>query len=219
MFSDRSLVLILAFVLPGAAGSAHAQSFLPDEAGRRPGDAAHALLIDRSDVESIPQLVDSLLQALSKLSSYGKPATTPRVSKVSRAEIERTVCDGPCAVKAWYMPGEGIFLDDSLTPETNLVHRSILFHELVHFVQDVNGEADSMDACHRWLHREREAYELQNQYLARIGDNGSYMQMAGNQSWLASNRHVCRAWDGPADADSSRSPQGFREADERESRQ
>jgi hypothetical protein len=151
-------------------------------------------LLDRSQVDSMPGLVDSLLDTIAKLSNYRKPDVTPRVSKVSRAEIERTICSGPCPVKAWHVPGEGIFLDDSLTPETDLVHRSILLHELVHFLQELNAEGASMDECDRWLHREREAYQLQNQYLALIGNSSSYHLMLANQSWIASNRNTCEAW-------------------------
>lgn len=151
-------------------------------------------LIDRSQIDSMPDLVDSLLDTIAKLSNYRKPNVTPRVSKVSRAEIERTLCSGPCSVKGWHVPGEGIFLDDSLTPETDLVHRSILLHELVHFLQDINAEGASMDECDRWLHREREAYRLQNQYLALVGNSGSYQTMLANQSWIASNRNTCQAW-------------------------
>jgi hypothetical protein len=213
MFFRASLFLVLSSGLLAIAGSVHAQSLLADEpagtGGYSQSSHAESSVIDRSEVESMVELVDSLLEAIGRLSSYDRPGTAPRISRISRAEIERTLCGGPCAVKAWYLPGEGIFLDDSLAPETNLVHRSILFHELVHFVQDVNGEADSMDPCHRWLHREREAYDLQNQYLARIGDKSSYMLMLSNQSWLAGNRHVCSALDRPAEADSG--PQVFRD--------
>jgi hypothetical protein len=147
-------------------------------------------LIDRNEIDSMPELVDSLLDTIVRLSSYAKPADRPAVHKVSRAEIESTICRGPCAVKAWHMPGEGIFLDDSLTPESDLVDRSILLHELVHFLQELNGEGTPADECARWLHREREAYELQNQYLALVG-TGSYHMMVANQSWIVSTRNTC----------------------------
>jgi hypothetical protein len=151
-------------------------------------------LMDRNQIDSMPELVDSLLDTIARMSNYRKPNATPRVSKVSRAEIERTICSGPCPVKAWHLPEAGIFIDDSLTPETNLVHRSILLHELVHFLQEVNGEYASMDECGRWLEREREAYWLQNQYLALIGNSSSYHMMIANQSWIASNRTTCEVW-------------------------
>jgi hypothetical protein len=151
-------------------------------------------MIDRSEIESMPELVDSLLDTIARMSNYRKPDIAPRVSKVSRAEIERTVCRGACPVKAYHLPEGGIFLDDNLNPETDLVHRSILLHELVHFLQEVNGQYASMDECGRWLEREREAYWLQNQYLSLIGDSSSYRMMFANQSWIAANRTTCDVW-------------------------
>jgi hypothetical protein len=220
MLSHGLRLFGLALGLLGAAGPAHAQSVSPDEGAHNPGatvgyghesDAVTTnALIDRGDIESMPQLVDSLLQTIIGLTHYRKPGATLRVTKVSRAQIERTICNEPCAVKAWYLPEEGIFLDESLTPETNLIHRSILFHELVHWVQDVNGEAASLDPCHRWLQREQQAYELQYRYLALIGDNSNFMQMVGNQSSLITSRTVCRGWNHPAEADQPR--QVFRSA-------
>jgi hypothetical protein len=151
-------------------------------------------LMDRNQIDSMPEMVSSLLDTITRMSDYQKPNVAPRVSKVSRAEIERTICSGPCPVKAWHLPETGIFIDDSLTPETNLVHRSILLHELVHFLQELNGEGAGMDECSRWLHREREAYWLQNQYLSLIGNGSSYHMMVANQSWIASNRTTCEGW-------------------------
>ena len=140
------------------------------------------------------KLMDSLLDAIARLSTYEKPATMPPVSRVRRAEIERTICRGPCSVKAWYLPAEGIFLDAELAPETSAIDRSILLHELVHFVQDLNGEGADLDACERWLHREREAYALQNRYLMLLNDRDSYRLMIGNQTWVATHRNRCRSW-------------------------
>jgi len=151
-------------------------------------------LIDRGRIDSLPELADSLLDTIARMSNYPKPDGAPHISKVSRAEIERTICSGPCPVKAWYLPEGGIYIDDSLTPETDLVHRSILLHELVHFLQDVNGEGASMDGCGRWLRREREAFWLQNQYLALVGNSSSYQMMLANQSWVAASRTTCEVW-------------------------
>ena len=74
-----------------------------------------------------------------------------------------------CAIKAWYKPGEGIFLDESLQPETNTFDRSILLHELVHYFQDSSGYYRDASPCDRWLQRELDAYDVQNRYLGAIG--------------------------------------------------
>jgi len=206
MFSARPLCFAIAVAVSGAGGSlpAAADTFpngrLPGatpvtvgytaESDRRAGFAA----VDFNEISSMAELMDSLLGAIARLSAYEKPATMPQVTRVSRAEIERTICHGPCSVKAWYLPEEGIFLDAELAPETSLIDRSILLHELVHFLQDLNGEGAELTACERWLHREREAYALQNQYLARVNDHASYRLMIGNQTWVAAHHNRCRSW-------------------------
>lgn len=207
MFSNGLRVFAAAVGLAGSCTLVNADPNLPgDGAAQAPKAGMYTTsvassdssrlyrLVDRSQIDSMPDLVDSLFDTIAKLSDYSKPDSRPRVIKVSRAEIERTICSGPCPIKAWHVPGEGIFLDESLRPETDLVHRSILFHELVHFLQDINAEGASMDECERWLYREREAYQLQNQYLALVGNGSSYHMMLANQSWISSNRTACEAW-------------------------
>jgi len=217
MFSDGLVALGLACGLLGAAGAKCAQSDSPDDPvhistdySQHAQSAATNVFFDRSDVESMPQLIDSLVDAITRLSSFRKPATMPHITRVSRAEIERSICSGPCMVKAWYVPDEGVFFDESLTPETNLIHRSILLHELVHFVQEANGEAEGLDPCHRWVQREQQAYELQARYLALIGDDSGLGQRVSTQSSLVASRTVCRGFDHPANA-SEQSPQIFTE--------
>ena len=207
MYSYRLVAVAVACGLLGAARAACAQSSSPDDTqaptagyGQSVHSAASRVVIDQGDIESMPQLVDSLLDAITQLSSFRKPATIPHVTRVSREEIERTICDGPCMVKAWYLPDEGVFFDETLRPETNLIHRSILLHELVHFVQEENGEAANLDPCRRWVQREQQAYELQAQYLAVIGDDSGFMQKVSAQSSLVGARTVCRGWNRPADA-------------------
>ena len=73
------------------------------------------------------------------------------------------------AARAFYRPGEGIYLDDSLKPEANLFDRSILLHELVHYVQDMSGERADVKPCLRWYQREQEAYAIQKVFLGMTG--------------------------------------------------
>ena len=206
MFSNVFRLLAAATTLAGSWTVVHADPLVPsDSASSAPNAGMYASvqapqsarlyrLIDRREIDTMPDLVDSLLNTISGMSDYAKPSTTPLVTKVSRGEIERTICSGPCPVKAWHMPGEGIFMDDRLTPEIDLVHRSILLHELVHYLQEINGAGASMDECDRWLYREREAYRLQNQYLGLVGNSTSYHLMVANESWIASNRNTCEIW-------------------------
>jgi len=124
---------------------------------------------DTSPAENLDQVVKQLTLAIDRLARYHVPRDPPRIYRIPHAELENYVCGTHCAIRAWYKPGDGIFLDESLKPETNLFHRSILLHEMVHYFQDAAGEYGKMSDCDRWFHRELDAYTVQNRYLGVIG--------------------------------------------------
>jgi hypothetical protein len=133
--------------------------------------ARSVAFLDRTRFESMGELVDSLLSLIPKLTQYRKPDSRPLILRVTRAQIEEKMCGGQtCAMRAWYIPDEGIYLEDNLHPETDLFDRSVLFHELVHYLQELNAEGAALDACNRWYQREIQAYGLQNHYLALTGN-------------------------------------------------
>jgi len=151
-----------------------------------PGAAgSHERLLDRGQFESMTEVVDSLLRLMPALTQYHKPASQPRVFRVTRAQIEKEMCGGrACTMRAWYLPDEGIYLEDNLHPETDLFDRSVLFHELVHYLQELNPEDAALDMCNRWFQREIQAYGLQNQYLA----------LSGNAARVTHPGYPCRDW-------------------------
>jgi len=128
---------------------------------------AHAF--DTGPSGSLDQVVKQLTVAINRLSHHRPPKAAPTIHRISHAELESYVCETNCAIKAWYKPGEGIFLDESLQPETNTFDRSILLHELVHYFQDSSGYYRDASPCDRWLQRELDAYDVQNRYLGAIG--------------------------------------------------
>ena len=128
---------------------------------------------------NMEKLLHQLMAVADRLSRFKIHKDLPNVYRVPHSELENYVCGTHCAIKAWYKPGDGIFLDDSLNPETSVFDRSILLHEMVHFLQDRAGEYDSMDACNRWFHREVDAYNVQNRYLGVIG-HPSRVAFTGN---------------------------------------
>jgi hypothetical protein len=129
----------------------------------------HERGFDTAPAENLDQVVRTLTRAIDRLARYKVQKSAPAIFRIPHAELERYVCGANCSIQAWYKPGDGIYLDESLKPETNLFHRSILLHEMVHFFQDMAGEYGSMDACNRWFHRELDAYTIQNRYLGVIG--------------------------------------------------
>jgi hypothetical protein len=174
-----SLVIALS-VLSGAVCVSNAAGQDAAEAAQPPLHAAYQegvpvarslAFLDRTSFDSMDELVDSLLNLMPTLTRYRKPDSQPPIQRVTRAQIEESMCGGrACAMRAWYIPDEGIYLEDSLHPETDLFDRSVLFHELIHYLQDLNANGDGLDACNRWYQREIEAYGLQNHYLALLGN-------------------------------------------------
>ena len=118
-----------------------------------------------ADVLSAAELMPALVSALDQLSKYHRPAALPEVIRVPHERIEALVCKAKCGALAAYRPGEGIYLDQRLKPETQLFDRSILLHELVHYLQDMSDELGNMRPCQRWYQREQEAYAIQKVFL------------------------------------------------------
>jgi len=114
-------------------------------------------------------LLPELLKAIDRLSKYTVPDEAPPVHRVPHKTIEQFTCGTECAALAVYRSGEGIYLDEALEPETNIFARSVLLHELVHFVQDTSNELADARPCERWYRREQEAYALQKVFLMLVG--------------------------------------------------
>jgi hypothetical protein len=116
---------------------------------------------------AMQDLLPALMEAIDRLSKYTVPDSVPPVHRVPHAKIEDLVCGGKkCAALAAYAAGEGIYIDDALEPETDVFARSVLLHELVHYVQDVSNELVGADPCQRWSRREQQAYAIQMRFLS-----------------------------------------------------
>lgn len=126
---------------------------------------------DAARFDSLDELTRHLIRSASTISKYRMPEALPMVTRIERSELERRGCPehAPhCQVSALYEPARGIMIAADLKPETNLFHRSILLHELVHYLQDVSQELATASPCDRWYQREIEAYTLQNRFLSSI---------------------------------------------------
>lgn len=155
---------------------------------------------DPSPEPDLGKVMRQLLLVVDRLTRYRvKGAAMPNVYRVPHAELENYVCGTHCSIKAWYRPGDGIYLDESLKPETSVFDRSILLHELAHFLQDRAGEYASMDDCNRWFHRELDAYNVQNRYLGVMGHPSRVAftgDNCGNQKVVAPASPPSQAYDG-----------------------
>ena len=117
--------------------------------------------------DTLRQLVADLIVAASALSGYLAPADSPNVVLVPHEVLEEKACGQPCRVYGWSPPGATIYLDSRLDLAGNLFARSILVHELTHYLQQESGKYSTHRSCREWVEREREAYLVQFRWLAR----------------------------------------------------
>ena len=125
------------------------------------------------------KLLAVLLSWTVHLSSYPHPGETPEIIFKPHPFFVDTACNGneKCDVVAWYNNEGIIFMDNRLEGNTDAFTRSVVVHELVHYLQDISGKHGEMD-CDLYAKREREAYSVQKQYLNTIA--GKFVAMYMN---------------------------------------
>ena len=127
------------------------------------------------EIGTIKALIVGLLAWLNMHTGYAVPVKEPVIAFVPHSALEQMACRGPCPVLGFYADENVVYLEDRLNLETNVCARSILLHELVHYLQDRTDRfADEEDPAVRWQLREMEAYRIQNYYLAMHGKRLAY---------------------------------------------
>jgi hypothetical protein len=130
------------------------------------------------EAAEVSSLVAELFVTIKLLSGYPVPDRMPQVRSVPLATMQEMICKGPCAVKAFYTPEKGVFVDEKLDVANDIYSRSILLHELVHHLQHESGKFEALDTpWHRWQAKEVEAYEIQHKYLKRMRVTRSFIAL------------------------------------------
>ena len=115
-----------------------------------------------------------LLVTAALLGGFPPARRAPPVAIVSAAALAARFCGGACRPRGAYLADEGVLLADGLDLDGNPRDRSVLLHELVHYLQDINARYAAEPDCDRWRDREIQAYDVQERYLNR------YNMGAGN---------------------------------------
>jgi hypothetical protein len=137
--------------------------------------------------EIATKILAELIVAASAISGYPVPADYPDVALIAHEELEQQACGQPCRVYGWAPPGSIIYLDNRLDLEGNLFAKSILVHELTHYLQQESGKYGQRVSCREWIEREREAYLVQFRWLARAqGSPVAVPPEIGGMPWLVS---------------------------------
>jgi len=120
-------------------------------------------------IDELQAIAADLFAAIHALSGYAVPASMPGIEAVPLSVMQQKVCGKPCAIKAFYHPQWGVYLDETLDLKESDFDRSVFLHELVHHVQNTGGRFEKMPvSCERNQLAEAEAYRIQNLYLARV---------------------------------------------------
>ena len=129
------------------------------------------------DAAEVSSLVAELFTTIHMLSAYPVPEHNPPVTFLPLVTMQEMICKGrPCAVRAFYKPDEGVFVDEKIDVKDDIYSRSVLLHELVHYLQHEEGKFEDLDTpCHRWQAKEIEAYEIQHKYLKRLRVTRSFI--------------------------------------------
>ncbi len=135
------------------------------------------------ETAALSKLVAELLVAAQTLSGHGAPAVAPEVAFAVQAELAQEACSGPCAVYKWFPPGSTIYLEESLDLDGGVAARSILLHELVHFLQQETGAFRVAVDCRTWMDRERQAYDVQLRRLAAQRTSIGSLARLGFRPW------------------------------------
>lgn len=119
------------------------------------------------DLYLLQKIVIQLLAVIATSASVDVENQPPTISFVPHTALEQRLCGRPCPVYAVFIPRHGILLDDQLDPVKDVKARSILLHELVHYVQWRKANHQTAQNCHEWVSREDQAYAIQYRWLSK----------------------------------------------------
>jgi len=114
-------------------------------------------------------LLKVLLSWTVSLSQYDHPNVLPDIEFRDHSFFVETVCQNntKCPIAAWYDNNGTIFLDSRLEDQQDAETRSLIVHEMTHYLQDLSGNHKDQ-TCDDYVYREREAYSIQRKYLRQI---------------------------------------------------
>lgn len=118
-----------------------------------------------------------LLSWAVQLSSYPAPDVPPQVEYRPQSFFIEHVCRSErCRTLGWYNHAGTVYLDERLRGRDDKFTRSLLVHEFVHYLQDQSGKFSDAD-CNDHARREREAYAIQREYVARSYGEVAFIRM------------------------------------------
>ena len=117
----------------------------------------------------IQELCLTLLVFAAQHAGYPQPSTCPTVERAPLPALQAMLCpERKCPVSGLYVYGESRLLLAQKHNPKHLYPRSVIVHELVHYLQDLNGESRDK-SCKANMLRERVAFFVQEKYMRSQG--------------------------------------------------
>jgi hypothetical protein len=120
---------------------------------------------------NLNELILALVFWITSNTNYIDPKTLPEVEFVTQNELSKIACKKKCEILA-YTPLEPkylIYLSDNLKPMTDVCHRGILLHEIIHVLQEDQNFFTQYDERTKKHLREMDALVNHNIYLSQFG--------------------------------------------------
>lgn len=112
------------------------------------------------------EMIGTLLLMAVNFSQYDMPDKKPVIEQVSHQKLIDILCDGKeCNALAYYDDKKDIIFYDTKLTEDSIISQGYIVHELVHFLQDQHGAIVEKPDCTERMMLEREAYQVQQQFL------------------------------------------------------
>ena len=121
--------------------------------------------------ENLNELIVSLLLWITTHTEYKDPKQFPNIQFIEQKELSQMACGRDCEILALTPenPKYTIFLSKTLKPMTDVCHRGILLHEIIHILQEDQKAFTDFDVKTKKHLREMNALVNHNIYLSQFG--------------------------------------------------
>jgi len=118
--------------------------------------------------DSMLEITTGLLLFIQSQMSLFNSIEPPHIEFMPVEEISDIACTMPCGgIKGWTPPGDTVYLSNELSINQDMFDRSIVLHELVHYVQYRYILTEKATDCLTWKAREAQAYKIQYEWLRK----------------------------------------------------
>lgn len=122
--------------------------------------------------ETLNELILALMLWITSNTNYIEPKQVPQVEFIEQEKLSEIACKNrSCEIMAYtpLTPKYKIFLSNELKPMTDVCHRAILMHEIIHVIQEDQNIFLEYDERTKKHLREMDALVNHNIFLSRYG--------------------------------------------------